>query len=133
MEDEGTGLITSGPHAGMYLNWSAGLPGSGIWLDTEPRNSYGGVLVPFVTAASDDLARFTQVHLVSCGTNTDGTPPDPTVCATLEASSWQILDQFTPGLGGPNHIDLYIGDETGPNFETTSPFWITYDGATLSY
>ena len=131
VKDEGTGLITSGPQAGHYLDWSAGVSDSGYWLDTVARDSYGGALRPFVAAASDTLPRFTKVRVVGCGTNTDGTAVDRHACAVLRAGKWQILDQFTPGLGGSHHIDLYIGDETQPNFENTSPLWITWTGATL--
>jgi hypothetical protein len=133
VKDEGTGLITSGPHAGMYLNWSAGISDTGYWLDTAPRDSYGGALVPFVSAAADGLARRTQVRILGCGTNDDGTAVNASVCAKFQASNWLTQDQFTPGLGGANHIDLYLGDETGPNFEKISPFWITFEGASLSH
>ncbi|NYE71422.1 hypothetical protein BKA15_002751 [Microlunatus parietis] len=50
VKDEGTGRITSGKHAGRYLNWSHGV---GYWLDTEARNSYGDALRPFSSAATD--------------------------------------------------------------------------------
>ena len=32
------------------------------------------------------------------------------------AANWTITDEFTPGLGGSRHVDLYIGEETGPGF-----------------
>src|SRR3954452_14806433 len=47
VKSEGTGRITSGPHAGMYLNWSFDV---GYWLDSAPRDSYGNALIPFVSS-----------------------------------------------------------------------------------
>ncbi len=133
VQDEGTGLITAGPQAGMYLNWSAGISTTGFWLDTAPRDSYGDPLIPFVSAAADGVPRGTEVRIVSCGTNQDGTSVDPTVCSRFEQSDWQIRDQFTPGLGGARHMDLYIGKETQANFEQESPYWITFEGATVAF
>jgi hypothetical protein len=132
VKDEGAGRITVGPHTGMYLNWSAGVSDTGYWLDTAPRDSYGGVLTPFVSAAADGLARGTALRVTACGTNGDGSSANPTVCAKFEQSRWVIRDQFTPGLGGAKHIDLYIGEETQANFESTSPYWVTFENATIS-
>jgi len=42
-----------------------------------------------------------------------------------------VRDEFTPGLGGPRHVDLYIGEETGPGF-TGGPWYTTLQGATLT-
>jgi hypothetical protein len=53
------------------------------------------------------------------------------VCRRLTAAHWTITDEFTPGLGGPRHVDLYIGEETGPNF-TDSDWYTELDGATLA-
>src|SRR5436309_1055531 len=33
VKEEGNGRITSGAHAGQYLNWSVGI---GFWLDSAP-------------------------------------------------------------------------------------------------
>jgi len=54
----------------------------------------------------------------------------PTVCASLRHARWLVTDQFTPGFGGPRHVDVYIGEETAPDF-TASPWYCTLAGATL--
>lgn len=129
VRDEGTGRITSGPHAGRYLNWSHG---TGYWLDEAPRDSHGEPLLPFVSAAADAevLPRGREVRVVDCGTAEDGSPIEPEVCARLTAPTWEIRDEFTPGLGGERHLDLYLGEETGPDF-TEDPLYTTLEGATV--
>lgn len=118
VKNEGAGRITSGAYANKYLNWSYN---AGYWLDTIPANSYGGKLQPFVTAAADPqtLSRGVQFKVTSCG---DHKTIDETVCDKLKASTWQIADEFTPGLGGERHIDLYIGEEAVPAFEESSQY-----------
>jgi hypothetical protein len=70
-----------------------------------------------------------RVRIVGCG-HDGGTPIDPAVCARLRQARWTVTDQFTPGFGGPRHIDVYIGEETGPGF-TDSPWYCTLAGAIL--
>ncbi|WP_197289031.1 hypothetical protein [Nocardia sp. NRRL S-836] len=123
VEDEGTGRTASG----RYLNWSHD---KGYWLDSAPRDSFGQPLRPFISAAADGLTRGSLVRLVSCGRTPEGTDPDPAVCRKLTASDWEITDEFTPGLGGDRHIDLYVGEETGPLF-TESPWYTTFVQAVL--
>lgn len=125
VHDEGTGRITSGPHAGDYLNWSVGV---GYWLDTAPRDGYGRPLLPFRSAASDTLREGTAVRLADCGDTREHVPEN--TCRSLRAGHWQIRDQFSPGLGGPKHIDLYIGEENTEGF-THSPVYVTLHDATL--
>ena len=138
VKQEGTGRITSGMHAGMYLNFSwEGLgrwgDQQGFWLDTAPRDSYGNVLVPFVTAAADSamLPRGTLFKILDCGRQEDGSRPDVKVCEQGKASDWQVQDQFTTGLGGENHVDLYIGEEDQPNFQRQSPKYVDLTDAAL--
>jgi hypothetical protein len=119
VEDEGTGRTTSG----RYLNWSHD---KGYWLDSAPRDAFGKPLQPFVSAAADGLRRGARIKLVSCGQ----TPVDGAVCQKLVSSSWEIRDEFTPGLGGDRHLDLYLGEETGPRF-TESPWYTTLSGVVL--
>ncbi|MBO0841097.1 MAG: hypothetical protein J2O49_09790, partial [Sciscionella sp.] len=128
VHDEGTGLITSGPHAREYLNWSADV---GYWLDTAARDSHGRPLEPFVSAAADGLADGTPVRLINCGRQDDGSAVPADVCHRLSTSDWQIRDQFTPGLGGAKHIDLYLGPEFTADF-TDQPIYLTLLNATLS-
>ena len=126
VQEEGTGLT----NAGRYLNWSYDI---GFWLDSAPRSSDGNVLTPFVSAAADPavLAQGTRFAITDCGRQDDGSSPAPAVCRALRNASWRITDEFTPGLGGPKHIDAYIGRETGPGF-TDSDWYITVTGARLS-
>ena len=125
VEEEGTGLTASG----AYLNWSYDI---GYWLDTAARTSDGGRLQPFVSAAADPgvLPRGTAFTIADCGRQEDGSAPPTAVCAALRKASWQVTDEFTPGLGGSKHIDAYIGAETGPDF-TSSDWYLTLTGATL--
>jgi hypothetical protein len=127
VEDEGTGRITSGERAGKYLNWSSD---TGYWLDTAPRNANGGVLEPFRSAAADGLAQGSKISLVRCGRTSEGTAVVPDVCSKLSAATWSITDAFTPGLGGDLHIDLYVGEETGPGFKE-NPLYTTLEQAVL--
>ncbi len=112
---EGTGRITSGPHAGGYLNWSHDV---GYWLDTAPRDSRGEALRPFRSAAADPgvLPAGTRFRVLDCGHADDGSQPPPSTCRRITDARWTVVDEFTPGLGGDRHLDLYIGEETGPGF-----------------
>ncbi|GIF39190.1 hypothetical protein [Actinoplanes xinjiangensis] len=125
VRDEGTGRTVSG----RYLNWSYD---TGFWLDSAPRTSDGGTLVPFVSAATDPdvLPRGTRFTVAGCGTQEDGSTAPRAVCAALREAAWTITDEFTPGLGGPRHLDAYIGEETGPGF-TDSPWYLSLIGARL--
>jgi hypothetical protein len=125
VQAEGTGRTSSG----KYLNWSYD---TGFWLDSKPRTSDGGSLVPFVSAATDPdvLPRGARFTIAGCGTQEDGSTAPRAVCDALRAAAWTITDEFTPGLGGPKHLDAYIGEETGPGF-TDSQWYLTLTGARL--
>jgi hypothetical protein len=123
VKDEGTGRTVSG----RYLNWSYD---KGYWLDSQPRDSFGKPLKPFVSAAADGVKTGSRIKLVSCGRTPEGTNVDFAVCQKLASSSWEITDEFTPGLGGKRHIDLYLGEETGPRF-TESAWYTTFSEAVL--
>ncbi|WP_436530909.1 hypothetical protein [Actinoplanes sp. HUAS TT8] len=125
VKDEGTGRTSSG----QYLNWSYDV---GFWLDTEPRSSDGDRLTPFVSAAADPdvLPQGTRFTISGCGIQDDGSSPQEAVCAALRDGTWQITDEFTPGLGGSHHIDAYIGPETSEDF-TNSDWYITLTNAQI--
>jgi hypothetical protein len=118
---EGTGRTANG----QYLNWSHD---TGYWLDTAPRDTTGRPLVPWQSAAADPavLPAGARFHIVHCGTERI----DEAVCTRLRQADWTIVDEFTPGLGGPKHLDVYIGEETGPAF-TESPWYTTLIGAAI--
>lgn len=121
VRDEGAGRT----RAGRYLNWAEG---TGFWLDSAARDTKGRPLRPFRSAAADGLADGTRVRLVGCGRLQNGSPVPVAVCRRLSQPRWEIRDAFTSGLGGPRHIDLYIGEETGPDF-TSQPIFTTLRGA----
>lgn len=129
VRDEGAGRITSGPRAGGYLNWSSQ---TGYWADDAPRDSRGEPLEPFVSAAADPdvLAAGTNFLIADCGTVESGEKPPAEVCEKIRSGRWQIRDEFTPGFGGPRHIDLYLGPEQGPKF-TSSQWYISLTNAII--
>ena len=118
---EGTGRITSGANAGKYLNWSVDV---GYWLDTIPSDGYGTALVPFRTAAADAIAlpKGTQFRLVGPLMLEDGSALDAGSANNFLAATWLINDQFTPGLGGALHLDVYIGEEDRVNFTNSAMY-----------
>lgn len=122
---EGTGRTAGG----RYLNWSFD---TGFWLDDAPRDTAGRKLRPFESAAADPatLPPGTRFRLVGCGVEEDRSPVDPRVCRLLCAGRWVVTDEFTPGLGGPRHVDLYIGEQTAADF-TESIWYATLNAATL--
>jgi hypothetical protein len=125
VKTEGTGVTSDG----KYLNWSYD---TGFWLDTAPRDSDGDPLQPYVSAAADPdvLRHATRFRFADCGRQDDGSAVPAAVCTAFRRAQWRIDDEFTPGLGGPKHIDLYIGPETGPGF-TGSDVYVTLEDATL--
>lgn len=125
VEDEGTGHTNSG----KYLNWSYD---TGFWLDDAPRDTTGDALIPFETAAADPnvLPAGTQFDITDCGHDEGGEAIASEVCDRLRTAHWTIRDEFTPGLGGERHIDVYIGEETGRDF-TNGPWYVTLTQASL--
>ncbi len=130
VRDEGTGRIGSGVYAGRYLNWSHNV---GYWLDTVPANAHGLSLIPFRTAAADPdvLPRGTRFRLEAPLIQDNGAPLEGEAARRLLAATWEIQDEFTPGFGGPLHLDLYIGEEDRVNFTETSPLYIALQGVRL--
>ncbi|HYN96822.1 MAG TPA: hypothetical protein VES42_23520 [Pilimelia sp.] len=126
VREEGTGRTADG----RYLNWSHD---TGYWLDTAPRDASGRALRAWTSAAADRdvMAEGTRFTVVDCGKDNEGFAIDAPVCARLRAARWTVTDEFTPGLGGPRHVDLYLGEQTGPNF-TANPLYISLYGASLS-
>jgi hypothetical protein len=126
VRSEGTGRTA----AGGYLNWSYDV---GFWLDTAARDTTGARLRPFVSAAADPgvLPHGATFRIAGCGHTDDGAAPPAEVCRALRRARWTVADEFTPGLGGSRHVDVYIGEETGPDF-TGSAWYLTLTGASLS-
>ncbi|MCP2339048.1 hypothetical protein [Actinomadura rupiterrae] len=119
---EGSGRITSGPQKGRFLNWSHS---TGYWLDDSTRDPAGRPLKAWESAAADRdvLARGQRFVITDCGT---GVPA--AVCARFRQARWTVTDLFRPGYGGKRHADVYLGEETGPDF---SRYSTTLNGASL--
>jgi hypothetical protein len=130
---EGYGRITSGKNAGRYLAWD---PQGGFSLETSASDASGASLRPFVSAAADDSIPIgTHFTVQSCGTDaTTHQPPNPAGCAKLTGASWVVGDNTTQPLGS-HMLQLYVGEETQPNFTTTVAYVVTTVNAhtTLKY
>lgn len=50
---------------------------------------------------------------------------------SMPDAEWRVVDVFTHGLGGDHHLDLYIGEETGPGF-TDGDLYISLVDAELA-
>lgn len=127
VKQEGTGRITSGQHAGKFLNWSYD---TGYWLDTIPADTNGDRLQPFKSAAADKsiLEQGTKFKFKNCGQG----EITGDFCSTLKTAIFEIRDEFTPGLGGKNHIDIYIGEEDQADFENSAKY-IDLTNVTLQF
>ncbi|MFB4318721.1 hypothetical protein [Actinomadura sp. 21ATH] len=129
IQTEGSGRITAGPHRGRYLNWSHS---TGWWLDDSTRDSTARPLRAWTSAAADRdvLARGQRFRIADCGRDWKGRPVPKEVCDRFRAATWKVTDLFRPGYGGEHHADVYIGEETGPDF-TRSPYYTTLRKATI--
>jgi hypothetical protein len=130
-KDQGAGRITSGSHAGKFLNWSIDI---GYWLDDAARDARGQALIPWVSAAADPRIPYgKQFNLADCGVDLEqGAPINPTVCAALKQSKWVVGDRFTVGSVGAQ-FDLYIGEEDHADFDATSPYLISAQHAQIAW
>lgn len=130
VQREGSGRITRGPHRGRYLNWSHSV---GFWLDDTTRDSAGRPLRPWESAAADrDVpARGRRFVITDCGRDGAGRPITERVCARFRRAVWTVTDVFRPGYGGEHHADVYIGEETGPDFVRSAPWYTTLRDATI--
>lgn len=88
-------------------------------------SSKHALLVLNVSQDDITLKRGTKFLLLAPLIQDDGTPLDSTSANKLLAGQWLVNDQFTPGLGGELHLDLYIGEEDRFNFTTQSPLYTT--------
>ncbi|MFC4914068.1 hypothetical protein [Actinomadura gamaensis] len=120
---EGSGRITSGPQKGRFLNWSHS---TGYWLDDSTRDPAGRPLKAWESAAADRdvLARGQRFVITACGA---GVPA--AVCARFRKARWTVTDLFRPGYGGRHHTDVYLGEETDPDFRR---YATTLNGASLA-
>ena len=119
---EGNGRLTSGDHAGLVLSWTAE---RGFWIDTAPRDSDGGALLPFVSAWAETevLRGGTHFRVDDCGRAADGTEVADEVCDRISEARWLVGEPFAPGSGGARHLDVYVGDESSATF--TESGWYT--------
>ncbi len=129
VKGEGSGRITTGPHAGKFLNWSIDI---GYWLDNAPRDARGKRLEPYVSAAADVKVPYgTFFKLLSCGVDvrTRG-PMSESVCKNLVLANWIVRDRFTQATVG-KRLDLYVGEQDEPDFLRKSEKAIDNIGATV--
>jgi transcriptional regulator of nitric oxide reductase len=64
------------------------------------------------------------LRMLACGRLDSGDPVPAQVCRTFRGANWEIRDEFTPGHGGDNHIDLYVGEESEPNYTTSAALYV---------
>lgn len=117
----GSGLLEHGPHDGRYLNFDEQ---EGFWVDLVPRDSEGGILVPYVSASAraDVLALGSSFQVTDCGRHEDGSAVPQPLCDQLSAPRWSVVDEIEPGFGGDRQVNLYLGDETPEVAHGDSPF-----------
>jgi hypothetical protein len=127
---EGSGRITSGLHAGAYVNWAID---AGYWLDSIPRDARGLPLEPYQSAAADvSIPLLTRFQVTTCGAGRrTGAPIAVTTCDGIRAATWAVRDRFAVGAA-PKRIDLYVGEEDQAEFIAKSPRVLASTGATLS-
>ena len=91
------------------------------------------MLRAFVTASADPdvLPKATRFGVEDCGRAADGTEVADEVCTRVAAAEWTIGVPFAPNRGGAKHVDIYVGDESSPEF-TQSGWYTTLVGAELS-
>ena len=133
VKQEGAGEITDGQDASTpYLNWT--YDGGGYyWLDTAPRDASGSALVPWQTSSAASTYPFgTSWNVTNCGTNSDGTPVDQTMCQEVLGSTWTVSDRFEAGISTNRHADLYVGLEDRANYENTAPQYFDWIGVTTT-
>jgi hypothetical protein len=130
---EGYGRITSGRNAGRYLAWD---PQGGFSLETSASDASGTPLRAFVSAAADDSIPIgTHFTVQDCGVDaTTHRPPDAGGCAKLTAAGWVVGGNTTQPWGS-HRLNLYVGEETRPDFTTTVTYVIDTVNArtTLGY
>lgn len=117
VQDNDDGLITSGPYTNDYLSWD---DDDGWSIDTTDLQDNDQPMQPWVTAgAPDGIAAGTHFKVLSCGVNnTTGKPIAGNICQQFMAANWVVGDS-TGDPAGTRDVELYIGRETGPNFEST--------------
>jgi hypothetical protein len=119
----GSGLLEHGPHDGRYLNWA---PKEGFWVDLVPRDSSGGILVPFVSAAAspDVLGAGSTFEVADCGRRHDGSAVPKMTCDALSAPLWTVADEIDPepGVDEGQQVSLFVGDETAAVARGDNPY-----------
>jgi hypothetical protein len=119
----GSGLLEHGPHDGRYLNWS---PKEGFWVDLVPRDSAGGILVPFVSAAAPPavLGAGSTFEVADCGRRRDGSAVPKMTCDALSAPLWTVADEIDPepGVDEGQQVSLFVGDETAAVARGDNPY-----------
>jgi len=126
IQPEGFGRVVTPMRGGRFLGWDFD---RGCWYATStPLNAGDHPLRAWVsTAAPQAIAAGTGVRVVGCGPGVD-----PVVCARVQGASWTVDDRCSVGCADPRHLDLYIGEEDRPNFESQNPNYFEARGAVVA-
>ncbi|HEX7097366.1 MAG TPA: hypothetical protein VF183_15875 [Acidimicrobiales bacterium] len=131
--NHGTGLLTSGPYAGKYLNWSSSVGTTGYWISSGPKSASGKDLVGRSSAASPSLPYGTTFTIVDCGRNVFGGTLDAAACDEMRSATWTIVDRFEPWAAhGAKHLDLYLGVEKPGQILEQTNLYLSWTDVTIA-
>ena len=127
VRDNGTGRITGGRYAGKFLSYDAQ---AGYSIDSANTDDSGAPVRPFVSAAADEgIPLGTSFRVQDCGVDSsDGSRIDAGVCSRLMSASWVVVERSGEAAGS-RELDLYIGEENRPDFDSVEPLVIGTVGA----
>ncbi|HKA11673.1 MAG TPA: hypothetical protein VKI99_14530 [Candidatus Dormibacteraeota bacterium] len=125
VQTEGFGRFVTPIHENRYLGWDFDrrcwfLARTPVGLGDRPLRQWVSA------AAASSFAPGTGVRVVSCGSNVD-----ETVCARVKGAGW-VVEDHCGGCSDPKHLDLYVGEEDGPDFEDLSPTYFDTHGAVVA-
>jgi hypothetical protein len=110
---QGAGRITSGTYSGRYLTWDAD---SGYAIDTAVLDDSEKPMVAYVSAGGDPGLVGTAFTVLDCGLD-GGHAPSATACSRIRSASWTVRVAARQ-TGNAHLLELYIGEEDGPGFES---------------
>jgi hypothetical protein len=94
-------------------------------MDKQVSDAYNHPLQPWVSTISDDgMALGNGFQVEDCGVDSStGRPIEPATCSRIMGARWVVVDSSGQPAGGWKLL-LYIGEEDGPNFDSTSPLLV---------
>jgi hypothetical protein len=122
---EGFGRMIAPVHGDGYLGWSFDRQ---CWFRAStPVGSGDRPLQAWVsTAASPTVPAGTRVQVISCGGDIQAG-----ACTRVKRAAWTVDDRCSVGCQDSRHLDLYIGEEDQPDFESASPNYFDSQGAVV--